>query len=204
MSGIALMAAALDRQIDADPATAQRSARQIREQSSAVLDDLRRLVGLLREDADATRPLETLDAVSALVETRRAAGSEIDLVVPAGSTGPGAGLGPLAQLVAYRMVQESLANAAAHAQGARCAVEIGDPHDGRLTIAVRNGAPAGPDPGPGGGFGLVGMAERAQLVGGDLTYGVTPDGGWEVRLTLPVEDTISTMRAPAPLPEAPA
>jgi len=192
MSGIALMAAAIDRQIDSDPAAAKRSAHQVREQSRAVLDDLRRLVGLLREGADATRPVETLDAVSALVETRRAAGSEIDLVVSAGSTAPGAGLGSLAQLVAYRMVQEALANAAAHAPGARCAVEVDGPHDGRLTVTVRNGAPAEPDPGPGGGFGLVGMTERAQLVGADLTYGATPDGGWEVRLTLPVEDPTST------------
>jgi signal transduction histidine kinase len=197
MSGIALMAAAMDRQIDSDPAAARRSARQVREQSSAVLDDLRRLVGLLREEADATRPVETLDAVSALVETRRAAGSPIDLVSPAGRTDPGVGLGPLAQLVAYRMVQESLANAAAHAPGARCVVEIGEPRDARLTIIVRNGAPPEPDPGPGGGFGLVGMAERAQLVGADLTHGTTPDGGWEVRLTLPVEDSTSTPEAPA-------
>ncbi|GAA5115295.1 sensor histidine kinase [Pseudonocardia adelaidensis] len=200
MSGIALMAAALGRQIDSDPATAKRSAREIRAQSSAVLDDLRRLVGLLRDGSDAGRPVETLDALSALVATRRAAGTEIDLVLPAATPG----VGPLAQLVAYRMVQEALANAAAHAPGARCTVEVGDPHDGRVTISVRNGAPAGADPGPGGGFGLIGMAERAQLVGGDLTYGATQDGGWEVRLTLPVEDVISTMRAPAPLPEAPA
>jgi signal transduction histidine kinase len=200
MSGIALMAAAIDRQIDADPEGAKRSARQIREQSSAVLDDLRRLVGLLREGADATRPLETLDAVSVLVETRRAAGAEIDLTVPAAAVD----LGALAQLVAYRMVQESLANAAAHAPGARCTVEIGEPHGGQVAIIVRNGAPTAPDPGPGSGFGLVGMAERAQLVGGELDHGATPDGGWEVRLTLPLSETISTMRAPAPLPEAPA
>jgi signal transduction histidine kinase len=185
VSGITLIAAAIDVQVDSDPAAAKHSARQIREQSRAVLDDLRRLVGLLREDADATRPLETIDAVVALVESRRAAGSEIDLVVPGGS--PAAGVGPLGQLVAYRMVQESLANAAAHAPGARCAVEIGEPHGGRLTITVRNSAPTAPDPGPGGGFGLVGMAERAQLVGAELTHGPTADGGWEVRLTLPVE-----------------
>ncbi len=204
MSGIALMAAAMDRQIDTDPAAAKQSARQVREQSRTVLDDLRRLVGLLREDADATRPVESLDALSALVETRRAAGAEIDLVVPAGSAVHGAGTGPLAQLVVYRMVQESLANAAVHAPGARCAVEVGEPRDGRLTITVRNGAPTGPDPGPGGGFGLLGMAERAQLVGADLSYGATPDGGWEVRLTLPVEDGVTTLRPPATLPEAPA
>lgn len=200
MSGIALMAAAMDRQIDTDPATAKHSARQVREQSRAVLDDLRRLVGLLREDADATRPVESLDAVAALVENRRAAGAEIDLVVPAGS--PEQGVGPLAQLVVYRMVQESLANAAVHAPDARCAVEIGEPRHGRLAVVVRNGPPTGPDPGPGGGFGLVGMAERAQLVGADLTYGATPGGGWEVRLTLPVEDALSTLRAPTTLPEA--
>jgi signal transduction histidine kinase len=202
MSGIALMAAAMDRQIDADPATAKRSARQVREQSRAVLDDLRRLVGLLREDADATRPVETLDAVSALVENRRATGAEIDLVVPPGGAEPG--VGPLAQLVVHRMVQESLANAATHAPGARCVVEVGEPRHGRLAVVVRNGPPTGPDPGPGGGFGLIGMAERAQLVGADLTYGAAPDGGWEVRLTLPVEDVATTLPAPTTLPEAPA
>lgn len=199
MSGIALMAAAMERQIDSDPGTAKDSARRIRAQSSAVLDDLRRLVGLLREEPDAARPVETVEAVAALVETRRAAGAEIDLVAPVPD--PGAGVGPLAHLVAYRMVQESLANAAAHAPGARCAVEIGEVREGRLTITVRNGVPTGPDPGPGGGFGLIGMAERAQLVGGDLAHGATADGGWEVRLTLPVEDTVSTRRAAAPLPE---
>jgi signal transduction histidine kinase len=131
MSGIALMAAAMDRQIDADPATAKKSARQVREQSRAVLDDLRRLVGLLREDADATRPVESPDALSALVENRRATGSEIDFVVPEHGTG----VGPLAQLVVYRMVQESLANAAAHAPGARCAVRGRDRRAARTTTS---------------------------------------------------------------------
>ena len=172
-----------------------------------MLDDLRRLVGLLREDVDASRPVETLEAVTALVGSRRAAGARIDLRVPADGRLPGRG--PLAQLVAYRMVQESLANAAAHAPGARCTVEIDGPHGGPVTVVVRNGAPTGPDPGRGGGFGLIGMAERAQLVGGDLTYGRTPEGGWEVRLTLPVgngvlRDHVDTLRAPTPLPEAPA
>jgi signal transduction histidine kinase len=204
MSGIALMAAAMERQVDSDPGAAKLSARQVRAQSRAVLDDLRRLVGLLREEADATRPVESLDAVAALVENRRAAGAEIDLVVPAGDPEHGLGVGPLAQLVVHRMVQESLANAAAHAPGARCGVEIGEPHDGRLVVTVRNGAPSGPDPGPGSGFGLLGMAERAQLVGADLTHGATPDGGWEVRLTLPVEDPPTALHAPTTPPEAPA
>ncbi|MBN9794519.1 sensor histidine kinase [Pseudonocardia sp. TMWB2A] len=200
LSGIAVMAAAMDRQIESDPATARRSARGIREHSRAVLDDLRRLVGLLREETDADRPPATLDAVAALVRARRASGAEVDLVVAA----PEVDLGPLAQLVAHRMVQESLANAAVHAPGARCVVEIGAPRDGWVAVVVRNGVPAGPDPGPGGGFGLVGMAERAQLVGADLTHGPTADGGWEVRLTLPLGETVGTVDATAPRPEAPA
>ncbi|MGW6442878.1 sensor histidine kinase [Lentzea sp. NPDC055074] len=197
LSGIAMMAAAVARQIDTDPATAKRSVTQIREQSRAVLADLRRLVGLLREETSAVRPVETLGAVTGLVETWRAAGVEIDLRMPSRWEEPG----PLAQLVAYRMVQESLANAAAHAPGAPCTVEIGAPLEGRLAISVRNGVPTGPGPGRGGGFGLVGMAERAQLVGADLGYGSTPEGGWEVRLRLPLGETVSTMSAPATLPE---
>ncbi|MGI5499116.1 sensor histidine kinase [Lentzea sp. CA-135723] len=197
LSGIAMMAAAVARQIDTDPATAKHSVTQIREQSRAVLADLRRLVGLLREEAGAVRPVETLGAVTGLVETWRAAGVEVELLVPAHWEEPG----PLAQLVAYRMVQESLANVAAHAPGASCTVEVGTPVDGRLAISVRNGVPTGADPGPGGGFGLVGMAERAQLVAADLRYGPTPDGGWEVRLSLPLEEAVSTMAAPATVPE---
>lgn len=200
MSGIAMMAAAAARQIDTDPTTAKRSVGQIREQSRAVLGDLRRLVGLLREEADAARPPATLDAVSALVESRRAAGAEIELRVPPRLEEPG----PLTQLVAYRTVQESLANAAAHAPGAPCLVEIGRSRDGWLTVVVRNGVPTGPDPGPGGGLGLVGMAERAEMVGAQLTYGPTPQSGWEVRLRIPVGEEVATIQTPAPLPEDPA
>ncbi|WP_330276826.1 histidine kinase [Lentzea sp. NBC_00516] len=193
LSGIAMMAAAVARQIDTDPATAKHSVGQIRQQSRAVLTDLRRLVGLLREDTDADRPVETLDAVSALVRARRAAGAEISLVLPAHQVEAG----PLTQLVAYRMVQESLANAAVHAPGAPCAVEVGEPGGGWLAISVRNGVPRGPDPGPGSGFGLVGMAERAQLVGAELDYGPTSEGGWEVRLRLPLGETVGAVDGPA-------
>ena len=207
MSGISLMAAAIGRQIDVDPAAAKDSARHVREQSRAVLDDLRRLVGLLREDADGVRPVETLEAVTALVDSRRAAGTRINLRLPTDDRllGPG----PLAQLVAYRMVQESLANAAAHAPGARCTVEIDGSPAGPLTVVVRNGTPTGSDPGPGGGFGLIGMVERAQLVGAELTYGRTPEGGWEVRLVLPVDysalpDPVDKLGTSALLPEDPA
>ncbi|ACZ31730.1 histidine kinase [Xylanimonas cellulosilytica DSM 15894] len=192
MSGIALLASAIYRQVDLDPEAAKVSAQQVRAQSTTVLDDLRRVIGLLRDEAESPRSVETLAAVRELVERRRAAGADVELVAHTGTgtgTGTGtevlgAGIGTLAQLVAYRMVQESLANAAAHAPGARCVVEIDDRQPDRLTVLVTNDASHAPDPGPGGGFGLVGMRERAELVDAELHHGPTADGGWQVRLTL--------------------
>lgn len=188
LSGIALMAAAVDRQIDSDPAAARRSVQQVRAQSRAVLDDLRRLVGLLREDTGAPRRVETLAAVPALVAERQAAGMAVAFrVLPARADRElGAGVGPLAQLVAYRMVQESLANAARHAPGASCTVQVED-EDADVVVTVVNGP--GGDPAETGseatGFGLLGMTERAGLVAARLTYGPTADGGWAVTLQIP-------------------
>ncbi|WXF91757.1 histidine kinase dimerization/phosphoacceptor domain-containing protein [Curtobacterium flaccumfaciens pv. flaccumfaciens] len=71
LSGIALMAAVIDRQIDADPERAHEGARQVREQSTAVLEDLRRLVGLLRDDAPAERAVETVAGIVDLAERAR-------------------------------------------------------------------------------------------------------------------------------------
>lgn len=188
MSGIALMASAIERQVDGDPSAAKRSAAQIREQSRTVLEDLRRVVGLLREDAAATRSVETLAAVQELVDARREAGAEIDVVVMSARDGAplGTGIGALAQLVVYRMVQESLANAAAHAAGARCVVRLDDRGDA-LTVTVVNDPPAAADPVRGSGFGLLGMRERAEMIGAELSYGATEGGGWETRLAVPRE-----------------
>ena len=190
MSGIALLASAIYRQVDLDPEAAKRSAQQVREQSTTVLDDLRRVIGLLRDEAESSRVVETLAAVGELVELRRAAGIDVRFDVLASGPELGTGVGPLAQLVAYRMVQESLANAATHAPGANCVVGIDDRDARVLTVTVENDGAHAPDPGPGSGFGLVGMRERADLVAGDLDYGPTGGGGWRVRLVLRRDEII--------------
>ena len=184
LSGIALMAAAIDRQIDADPETAKRAVREGRAQSTAVLEDLRRLVGLLRTDTDADRGVSTLVGVRELVEQRRTTGAVVELrtLVNDGDD-LGARVGPIAQLALHRIAQESLANAATHAAGAAVVVEIDDRDPREVTLTVTN--EAGHDvPTSRRGFGLVGMRERADLVGAALTYGPTPDGGWEVRVSI--------------------
>ncbi|TCL81910.1 signal transduction histidine kinase [Curtobacterium sp. PhB142] len=190
LSGIALMAAVIDRQIDSDPERAHEGARQVREQSTAVLDDLRRLVGLLREDVPAERAVETVAGIVDLVERARFR-SDVRLDVLAGDHPRGAqaladGVGPLAQLAAYRTVQEALANAALHAPSAPCTVTVDDRDPTRVVIRVENAraaAPAAPTS-PSGGNGLRGMRERADLVGASLQTGPTATGGWLVELAL--------------------
>ncbi|TDW67921.1 signal transduction histidine kinase [Curtobacterium sp. PhB25] len=190
LSGIALMAAVIDRQIDSDPERAHEGARQVREQSTAVLDELRRLVGLLREDVPAERAVETVAGIVDLVERARFR-SDVRLDVLAGDHARGAqaladGVGPLAQLAAYRTVQEALANAALHAPSAPCTVTVDDRDPTRVVIRVENApaaAPAAPTS-PSGGNGLRGMRERSELVGASLQTGPTATGGWLVELAL--------------------
>ena len=199
LSGIAVMTAALDRQIDTDPAGAKIAVRQVRQQSTAMLKDLRSLVTLLRDDDPARAGLEiapeTLRGVPVLVETARRAGRDVELSV-LGTTPeqlPSLHIGPLAQLAAYRTVQESLANAARHAPGAPCRVVVDVRDPGQVVIEVRNDAPSTPAPAvAGGGFGIVGMQERADLTDARLSAGPTPEGGWIVRLAI----AIDTMEEP--------
>ncbi|WIE65399.1 histidine kinase [Curtobacterium sp. MCLR17_036] len=185
LSGIALMAAVIDRQIDADPERAHEGARQVREQSTAVLEDLRRLVGLLRDDAPAERAVETVAGIVDLVERARFR-SDVRLDVLPGDRPLADGVGPLAQLAAYRTVQEALANAALHAPSAPCTVTIDDRDATRVVIRVENAPATVPAAGtsPSGGNGLRGMRERADLVGARLQTGPTATGGWLVELAL--------------------
>ncbi|MBI9115622.1 sensor histidine kinase [Sanguibacter suaedae] len=204
LSGIAVMAAAVERQIITDPDAAREGVRQVRGQSTAVLRDLRRLVGLLRE-GDAELSVESLTGIAALVEQASAAGATVELLtLPAADDDTlGAGLGPLAQLTAYRMVQEALANAVQHAPGAPSLVTVDDTDPATVVVTVRNDAAATADPGgTGGGFGLVGMRERAELTAADLRYGPTIDGGWEVSLRLRRDPTEDQSDAGAPSDDA--
>lgn len=185
LSGIALMAAVIDRQIDVDPERAHEGARQVREQSTAVLEDLRRLVGLLRDDAPAERAVETVAGIVDLAERARFR-SDVRLDVLPGDRPLADGVGPLAQLAAYRTVQEALANAALHAPSAPCTVTIDDRDATRVVIRVENAPATVPAAGtsPSGGNGLRGMRERADLVGARLQTGPTATGGWLVELAL--------------------
>ncbi|MFI2753286.1 sensor histidine kinase [Cellulomonas sp. P22] len=195
LSGIAVMTAAIGRQIDVDPEGAKRAVAQVREQSTAMLRDLRNLVVLLRDTDAPSDPagpvrVETLAGIADLVGRAQESGLDVALETsgPVEEVAASGAIGPLAQLAAYRVVQEALANAARHAHGARCTVRLDVREGEHVEVLVRNSAPGRGealvhhDP----GYGLVGMRERAELTGATLRYGATDDGGWRVALAIPV------------------
>jgi signal transduction histidine kinase len=149
------------------------------------LTEMRRLLGVLREDADTgvqRRPQPGLGQLIDLVdESRDAAGSRTRLIV----SGPIATLDPGIEVTAYRIVQEALTNARRHAPGAAVDVELRY-GDGDLAVRVRDNGP-GPVAAGLSGHGLLGMRERAATVGGTLRTGPAPGGGFVVEARLPVK-----------------
>ena len=186
LSGIIVGAQAATALLASDPERARGMLRTVQEDARITLGDLRRTVGLLRDDepggGGGPRPAPTMAGIGLLAEAARDRGQDVALAVVGGPRS----LGPLAEATAYRMVQESLANAARHAPGALCHVSVTWAAD-RVEVVVRNEAADGAPTASASsaGFGLAGMAERAELVGARLTTG--PDrqhGGWTNRLVL--------------------
>ncbi|MFF4344362.1 sensor histidine kinase [Kitasatospora sp. NPDC001540] len=148
------------------------------------LAEMRRLLGVLREDgraAPARVPQPGLaDLGELLAQARRAAGGGTVRLVVRGTPAP---LDPGTELAAYRIVQEALTNARRHAPGAAVEVELHHTATA-LELRVRDHGP-GPGGGPPDGHGLTGMRERAAAVGGTLRTGTGPGGGFAVTAHLP-------------------
>ncbi|RJK94895.1 sensor histidine kinase [Vallicoccus soli] len=182
---LSLHAGALEFRPDAPPDEVARAAGVIRESARQALQELREVIGVLRagpEDA-AGRPQPTLADLPALLEECRRAGTRIrsDVRVADPSALPLA-----TGRNAYRIVQEALTNARKHAPGAAVDLVVaGAPGEG-LRVRVSNppavSAPLGV---PGGGTGLVGLAERAALAGGRLEHEVGADGRFRLSAHLP-------------------
>ncbi|MCX5309876.1 sensor histidine kinase [Streptomyces sp. NBC_00154] len=159
----------------------------IRQNAVEALTELRHVLGVLRsEDALSMgarhAPQPTLDRLDELLANVRGAG----LVVDTATTGTPRPLPPSVELSAFRIVQEALSNAMRHAPGAQVRVETAYGTAG-LTVRITNTAPDGPAaPSRGMGHGLLGMRERAAMLGGELVTGRSPDGGYEVTAILPV------------------
>jgi signal transduction histidine kinase len=151
----------------------------------AALTEMRRLLGVLREDADTDiadrRPQPGLAQLNELLdEARDATGAGTRLILH----GPPVKLDPGVELAAFRIVQEALTNSRRHAPGAAVDVEL---HftTGTLRLNIRDNGPGPANSTPAPGHGLLGMRERAAAVGGDLHAGPTSIGGFLVEAHLP-------------------
>jgi signal transduction histidine kinase len=151
---------------------------QLARQTAAEIDQL---VGSLREGGPANGVIEAppgLASLDTLITQHRAAGLGVTLET-AGAPRP---LGAAADQAAYRILQEALTNAARHGAGSAC-IELAF-GDAAVELSVANPVPVGGSPRSGGGHGLVGMRERATLLGGDL-HAEGANGMFRLRAWIP-------------------
>jgi len=189
VSLIALHAGGLQVRPDLPPEEVRETAGLIWSTARSALDELRGIIGVLRDGDSAqsgvpSAPQPSLRDIAALVEESRRAGMnvELDMVVEEPETAPAA-LGR----DTYRIVREALTNVSKHARGTAVTVSVSGQAGMGLLVSVRNrlpvAQPAGPGL-PGTGLGLVSLAERVSLAGGTLTHGPTSDGDFAVNAAL--------------------
>jgi signal transduction histidine kinase len=190
ISVIAIQADAAEAALERDPELARAPLATIRRSAKQSLEEMRHLLGVLREDESGGElaPQPGLAQVGELVEHARAAGVEVSLEI----AGEPVELAPGLDLSAYRLVQEALTNVRRHAGGSSARVRM-DWAPTALAIEVRDSGPGGSvntqrtsSAGTGGsGHGIVGMRERAKLHGGEFDAG-SGEGGFRVRARLPL------------------
>jgi signal transduction histidine kinase len=186
MATINVQAAAAAHVLVDPPPQAAEAIAAIRAASKEGLRELRTILNVLRQadDQDPVQPTPGLGQLDVLVGTVRRAGLATE-VRGVGELPP---LPSAVDVAAYRIIQESLTNVLRHAGPATATVELAV-RDGRLCVHVGDtgvgarhrsgGAPTG--------HGLIGMRERAASVGGTLDARPGPNGGFDVRATLPVD-----------------
>ncbi|KAA5825877.1 sensor histidine kinase [Saccharopolyspora hirsuta] len=187
VSLVVVHAGALEMVAKADPEKAASAAATIQQVGRGALDELRQMIGVLRAnpgDETPEPPQPKLKDLEALVSASREAGLDVELEI----TGDRRDLSDQVERAAYRVVQEALTNVHKHAGGARATVSL-DYGPKQLAVSIRNGRPAAGFQRslPSGGQGLIGLAERVQLAGGEIRSGQLPDGGFEIAAALPAQ-----------------
>ena len=195
------------------PGEALRALRAVELTGRGALEEFRRILGLLRDDAEAPSlsPTPGIEDLGELADSVRAAGIPVGLTVTADAALP-----PSAALNVYRIVQEALTNVVKHTHNAQARVWVRTDADGvRITVtdtgegtdlpaaAAAAAAPASGQDGSGARHGIVGMRERAAAFDGTLDAGALPGGGFQVSAFLPVAQRVTHAPEPAPVPDAP-
>ena len=183
LSLMTLHAGAARQVLDQDPSAAKVALSNIEETGRSSLEEMHRLLVILREDSAAgsdRTPPATLEQVRLLADRTRAVGLDVEVVIDGTPRPLAQGL----QVSAYRIIQEALTNVLEHSNATTVEVSLAYLEDA-LEVAVHdNGATKG-TASRSGGHGLVGMRERVSMFGGSLSAGASPTGGWKVRAVLP-------------------
>ncbi|HEX2273540.1 MAG TPA: sensor histidine kinase [Acidimicrobiales bacterium] len=187
MSVIAVQAGTGRVVIDDDVDHARRALVSIEETSKRALDEMRRLLGVLRADTSdpaALAPVPTLDDLDRLVAYAVEGGNPVDVSVEGDRRSAPAGF----ELAAYRVLQEALTNVRRHAAGAPARVHVAF-EPSHLVVEVENPLARGQPAASGGaGHGLLGMRERVSLYGGTFEAGPRPNGTFRVSARIPYEN----------------
>lgn len=189
LASISLQASAAAAVIDSDPEGAREALRQIRGSSVAALAELRATLGVLRQPASRGLPSDgaegpALEQLTGLADVLRAGGIEVSVK----REGTRLDVPPETGAVAYRIVQEALTNVLRHSGARHADVTVSyDPAELTLTVAD-DGVGAQRDTMGNRGYGLTGMRERAEAIGGLFEAGPRPEGGFVVRARLPLGD----------------
>jgi signal transduction histidine kinase len=185
VSMMVVQAGAADRILEGDQPGVRQALTAIAETGRETIDEMRLLLGVLRrsDDAAALAPQPGLGDLDQLIQNVAGTGLQVGLRVE----GQPSALPPGVDLSAYRIVQEALTNVMKHAGPAsaevtirydRDCVEVEVRDDGRAEVTPRRG-----------GNGLIGMRERAAMLGGELRAGASKDGGFAVLARLPIANS---------------
>jgi signal transduction histidine kinase len=181
-----VQAGAASELLERDPVRARRSLDTVQQTGRLAVDELARMLGLLRMEEGASRsPLPSLARLSELLEEARASGTPVTVEYD----GDVDGLPSALDATAYRILQEGLTNVAKHAPGATAHVRLSH-HSGQLEIDVSNDPATSRATLPGTGHGLLGIGERSVVFGGEVHSGPTDAGGFQLVVRLPVADSL--------------
>jgi signal transduction histidine kinase len=181
MGVIAVQAGVGEHVIDTDPSEAKRALAAIATTSRSTLTEIRRLLGVLRDNEGAEHaPAPGLGDLPRLVNDLATAGLHVDVRVTDGALD----LPPGVDLTAYRIVQEGLTNVLKHAGPATACVDIRS-DEGVLDIEITDDGRGVNGRAAAGGHGLLGMRERVAVYGGTLATGPRPGGGYRVAAEIP-------------------
>ena len=179
---VVLQTGAAEHCLDHDPERARIAVRAARSTAEQAVDQLRALVTVARDAAEARRsPQPTIADLFRLAEESSTPRFRVECTVDEGA----AQLPPQIQASAFRIAQEGVTNALKHSGAGGCSIQVQD-RDGVVRVEVLDDGPGNGTSAPGSRVGLAGIRERVSVFGGQMDAGSRPNGGWRMAAEIPV------------------